>query len=147
MVFAFAGDSTITSDVDPDSGAAPLSSTSGVVFRARGLALALETLLAAVFFLAVLAFAILMHRYVVAVSGRIFQASSLEQSTQLVEGNAPLKLHERALDDVLQLDAVDGARAIERQEMSPCIGGKAPSLVRSHHSERGLSWNSFVHLR
>ena len=56
-------------DVDPDSGPAPLSSTSGVVFRARGLVLALETLLAAVFFLAVLAFAILMHRYVVAVSG------------------------------------------------------------------------------
>src|SRR3954451_16782028 len=113
MVFAFAGDSTFTSDVDPDSGAAPLSSTSGVVLRARGLALDLETLLVAVFFLAVLAFAILVHRYVVAVSGRIFETSSLEQSTQIVECDSTLELHERALDDVLELDAIDGAGAIE----------------------------------
>src|SRR3954468_8451426 len=72
IVFAFAGDSTITSDVDPDSGPAPFSSTStDADFRARAGAAVFAARLVAVFFLAVLAFAILMHRYVVAASGRI----------------------------------------------------------------------------
>jgi hypothetical protein len=63
IVFALAGDSTMTSDVEPGSDACSLSSIRAALFRAlAGLALLavdrFEALFAAVVFLAVLAFAI-----------------------------------------------------------------------------------------
>jgi hypothetical protein len=41
------------------------------------------------------------YRRVVAASGRIFQASSLEQSAEIVKRYPPFELHESPLDYVL----------------------------------------------
>ena len=87
-----------------------------------------------------------MHRRVVAASGRIFQASPFEQPPQVVERDSSLELHESALDDVLQLRAVDRARTVQGQQMAPGVGGKSPPLVRAHYPKRRLSRNSFVHV-
>src|SRR2546423_13181164 len=87
-----------------------------------------------------------MHRSVVAVAGGVFQPGSLEQPTEVVECYPAVELHERPLDDVLELEAIYGPRAIEREQMPPCFGSKAPPLMRPHHSKRGLCGNSFVHL-
>src|SRR5256885_7923223 len=124
MVFALAGDSTITSDVEPGPVPSPSSSILGVVFLAFAVATLFVARLAVVFFLVVLAFAILVHRSVVAASGRIFQPRSFKQSAQVVERDTSLELHERALDDVLQLQAVDGAPAVQEQEMPHRFGGQ-----------------------
>jgi hypothetical protein len=88
-----------------------------------------------------------MHRSVVAASRRVFQASSLEQSAQIVESNPSLELQEGSLDDVLQLEPVDRARAVEREQMTPRFGSKAPPFMWAHYAECGLCRNSFVHWR
>src|SRR5919201_5041646 len=120
IVFAFAGDSTMTSDVAPSS---PLprssdSASADFAFDTRAVAFVARFVFAFVV-LPVLAFAILVHRSVVAASGRIFQASSFEKPTQIVERNPTVELHQCALDDVLQLHVADRSRPAERQQMTP----------------------------
>src|SRR5919201_1186104 len=110
IVFAFAGDSTMTSDVAPSSPLPRSSDSASADF-------AFDT--RAVAFVARFVFAIVVHRSVVAASGRIFQASSFEKPTQIVERNPTVELHQCALDDVLQIHVADRSRPAERQQMTP----------------------------
>src|SRR5947209_6703932 len=145
MVFAFAGDSTITSDVPPGSLPLLSSTISGstrfaFVARADAVFVARFAFVAVLLAdLVVLARAMfLVHRVVVAAGGRIFQASSFQQTAQIVERDASIELHKRALDDVLELQSTDRPRTAERQQMAPRFRGKTSPLVRSHHPERGV---------
>jgi hypothetical protein len=60
---------------------------------------------------------------------------SLEEGPEVVESDASVDLRERTLDDVLQVRRTERAAAIQLEKMSPRLGGKAPSLVRTQHSE------------
>ena len=126
MVFAFAGDSTMTSDVEPAGAGGPRSSTStGAAFRDLDLA-------AAFFFAAGRRFLAApgrdalprpeitrvtvssmpsdFLRAMLSVNGGVIGrrarwvvAGAFHERTQVVERNAPIDLHQRPLDDVLEL--------------------------------------------
>ena len=143
IVFALAGDSTITSDVPPGSLRLLSSMISGsacFAFDARD-AVFVARFFAVVFAaaLVVLARAIfLVYRVVVVASGRIFQTSSFEKPTQIVERDASIELHQRALDDVFELRPANRPRPAERQQMPPRFGRKPSPLMRTHYPERGM---------
>lgn len=134
----------MTSEVPPGSLPLLSSTISGsafFAFDARDAVLVARFVFDVVFAaaLVVLARAIfLVYRVVVAASGRIFQTSSFEQAAQIIERNPSIELHQRPLDDVLELEAADRSRPAERQQMAPCLGGESPPLMRAHHAERGM---------
>src|SRR5689334_20420815 len=130
MVFAFAGDSTMTSDVEPAGAGGPSSSTT------LGAALRERTLVADFFLAADLRPAVLapgrdalprpaMRRVTVSsipsdfframlsalsVNGRVIGGRTrrvipraFHECPQIVERNSPVDLHERSLDDMLEL--------------------------------------------
>ena len=58
------------------------------------------------------------------------------KGTEVVQCDAPIYLQECPLDDVLQLDRAEGARAGEREQMSPGFRGESTTLVRTQYSKR-----------
>jgi len=139
MVFAFAGDSTMTSDVEPAGAGGPSSSTT------LGAALRDRTFVADFFLAADLRPAVLapgraalprpairrvtvssipsdFFRAMLSVNGRVIRGRTrrvipraFHECPQIVERNSPVDLHERSLDDVLELGRGKRTRTGERQ--------------------------------
>src|SRR3954463_174816 len=139
IVFAFAGDSTITSEVDP-AGAAGYSSASATL-RPRAvvfLAAAFFTVvfLAAVFFAAVLFLAAMVLVYGLSIrrGARILESGSIHHGAQVVERDAAVELQHRPLDYLLELRGVERSGAGQREQMAPRLGGESATLMRSQNA-------------
>src|SRR5512146_729060 len=76
-----------------------------------------------------------MHRLVLIAVARIDEACTLQQGAQVVQRDASVNLNECSLYDVLELGRVQGARAAQRQQMSPGLGREPSTLVRSQYTE------------
>src|SRR5436190_24171092 len=120
MVFAFAGDSTMTSD-DPPPLSAPLSISVTTFFLVR---------FAVVFRAAMSVYRLGPFRW------RGYEPRPFDKRAQVIERNASLDLNEGALDDLLELGVVYRTRSREREKLPPCIGREAAALMWSKDSER-----------
>ena len=148
IVFAFAGDSTMTSDVVPAAAAGYSSSTTARLPRVPAVlvavlvavlaALRFATVFVAVpalFFAAVrlvvvfLAAMSLVYGLGIRRSARIVEPGSFHHRAQVVEGDASVELDHRSLDHLLELCGVERSGIVEREQMAPRLRGEAATLV------------------
>src|SRR5258708_21566825 len=150
MVWAFAGDSTMTSDVVPAGSSGNSSSTTAAFFALLRAPLAAVREPAAVFragealFLAVVFFAVV--DFLAAISlvnslcrrrgGGVVVAGPFHHRAQIIACNASVELQHGALDDLLQLRGIERSRTSQCQQMPPCLGGKPGPFVRPEDANR-----------
>src|SRR5689334_8298043 len=134
MVLAFAGDSTITSEVLPGSDGVSSSYCGSASARLRAAvfagarpagALRAPAVLRAEVFLRV---AMLVHRHLVgSIAATLAQPGALDERPDVLERDAPVDLPERAIDHVLQLGGGEDATGAQREQVTPGIRGEAPA--------------------
>jgi hypothetical protein len=79
--------------------------------------------------------AFLMNGRTLASPRRSLEPSPLEERPQIIEGDAPLDLHERSLDHMLELRRIERARPAEGQEMAPGFRSEPSAFVRAKDSD------------
>src|SRR6185369_1637701 len=107
MVFALAGDSTMTRD-EPPAPSAPLSISVTTFFFVR-------------FFATGFRAAMSVHRFRT-FRDRRRKASTLDQRAQIIERDAPVDLHQSTLDELFQLRRRHHTRARQGQQLAPRLG-------------------------
>jgi len=75
----------------------------------------------------------------------VLEAGAFEKAAKIFQSDSTIDLHESALDDMLELQRIDGAGATQRQEVSPRLGGEPAPLVGPHHSECHRQRQSVIH--
>src|SRR6185312_12299869 len=88
-----------------------------------------------VFFIVFFAAMESVYGHVVAAEPVIHVARALHQDAQVVEGDSAVDLAQRPFDDMFELHRVEHTGAVHRYEMSPCIGRKAAPFMRSEHAK------------
>jgi len=66
------------------------------------------------------------HDCVVALAGRVIQARTFQQSPQVIERDPAFELEQGTLDDVLELEAVDGAEPVRESRCPHASVAKRP---------------------
>jgi hypothetical protein len=72
-------------------------------------------------------------------AARIVESGAFHHRAQVVEGDAAVELQHRALYHLLELRGIERSGAREREQMSPGIWSKAPTLMWSENAYRHVS--------
>ena len=88
-----------------------------------------------------------MNGWVVARSAGVFQARAFEHASKVFERDTAIDLDERPLDDVLELDRVNGTRSAEGEQVSPGFRGEPSPFMGSHNSKCHTEGQTVIHSR
>src|SRR6476469_1013607 len=70
---------------------------------------------------------------------RIIEPGSFHHGAQVVEGDATVELEHRPLDHLLELRGVERSGTGQREQMAPCLRGKAATLVGPKNANGHIS--------
>ena len=78
-----------------------------------------------------------MNRLLIGIEWRpVEQTGGLYKSPQIIKSYWTIYLHQRPLDDVLQLPRAYRAGPGKAKEMTPCLGRKTAPFMGPEHSKR-----------
>ena len=86
-----------------------------------------------------------MNGLVVRRAAGILETRPFKETPKVFQGDPAIDLHEGSLDDVLELEGIDGTRAAQGEKVAPRVGGEPAPLVGSHDSKCHRNGQSIIH--